>query len=307
MGIGQPAPVTGRPPRRARRTVPSRTRPSLSAAVLLVATGLLACGRSDGATPKPVAPGRGTVLAPAEDPLAAERAEAPLLGAMIDPAGTTLTLYALAPGRAPLAAGELAAAVARSDGAAVHVLVRRPEGGGTAAPASEPALCRIEHELHVLELALPGPLAGRPLVDDATGAVIAPMGREAVLRPAALPEGWRRLDERPLREGGAQVGWAQRYGGSDAGPTVSLTQRLAALGPLDRYQSNRTAVTVVPLRGTTATFSRQANWAATGLTWTEGGWTVGLDSSSPDGRQPPVDQAGLEAFAASLQVERRPG
>ena len=288
--------------------------PFVGGMLLALTVGLAACGGSDrvgdpapGGATDAATPGRGTAMATAVDPLAAERAEAPLLGALVDPAGVTLVLYALAPGGDPVASGELVAAVQGADASAVHVLVRRPtEAGGAAAvgaTAATGAVCRIEHDLHVVRLALPAPLGGRALIDDATGTVVAPMPQEAVLRPATLPAGWIRLDERPLREGGAQVGWAQRYGRTDAEPTVSLTQRLASLGPIDRYHAARTDGEAVPVRATSGTFSRQANWAATGLTWTEGAWTLGLDSSSPDGRQPPVDRAGLQSFAESLRSD----
>jgi hypothetical protein len=223
---------------------------------LALTAGLVGCARPDaGGDPMATGtdastPGSGTAMAAAVDPLAAERAEAPLLGALIDPAGVTLVLYAVAPGGDPVASGELLAGVQHADASAVHVLVRRPSGAVgaavAAAGAATGAVCRIEHDLHVVRLALPDPLGGRALIDDATGTVVAPMPQEAVLRPATLPAGWLRLDERPLREGGAQVGWAQRYGRTDAEPTVSLTQRLASLGPIDRYQADRSDVEAVP-------------------------------------------------------------
>lgn len=233
------------------------------------------------------------------DPLAEERAQAPLLGAGVSADGGALRLYVL--GDDPtVAAGSLTATFEDgTDPSAVRVLVRRVGGGAAAAPA---VVCRLAHDVHVLDITLDEPLDGRVLLDATNGSRIEPTAFDSILRPASLPEGWRLLDEHPLREGDRQRGWTQRYGVSDAAPTISVVQRLASLGPIERYEVDRTETASVPVRATLATWSRQGNWDATSLVWTEGQWTVALSSSSPDGRTPAHDQVALVGFAEGLRA-----
>ena len=117
--------------------------------------------------------------------------------------------------------------------------------------------------------------------------------------------GWRLLEERPLREGDRQTGWLQRYGTDPAAPGLSIIQRRAVLGPSERFGVDRVDRTEVPVRATTATWSRQADGKATALVWTESGWEVALTSAAGSGAGP-LDRATLEAFAASLR-SARPG
>ena len=233
------------------------------------------------------------------DPLAEQRAQAPLLGAGVSPDGEALRLYVL--GDDPtVAAGSLTATFEDgTDPSAMRVLVRRVGAGVPSAPA---VVCRLAHDVHVLDITLDEPLDGRVLLDATNGSRIEPTAFDSILRPASLPEGWRLLDEHPLREGDRQRGWTQRYGASDAEPTISVVQRLASLGPIERYEVDRAEQASVPVRATLATWSRQGNWDATSLVWTEGQWTVALSSSSPDGRMPAHDQAALVAFAEGLRA-----
>lgn len=247
---------------------------------------------------------------PGAPEIAERAATAPILGASVAVDGLTLELYAVPGGRrgdgsaGGLAAGDLVASSSPTE-RGVEVLLRRPgvsaaaaAGSGGAGPSA--AVCRIAHDLHVVRLGLSEPLGDGVVVDGATEVAIEPMPQGQILRPSPLPAGWVLLDEHPLREGDRQTGWAQRYGPSDSVATLSIVQRLAELGPTQRLQVGRDEMAVLALRGTEATWSRQANFSAASLVWVEGGYEVALSSSSPDGTEPPLSRQAMLDAAASL-------
>lgn len=278
---------------------PFRLRTATAVASAVATVALAGCGVRSA----PTATGTTASAVPAAasaDPLAEQRAQAPVLGAGVSADGTALRLYVLGDDPTMVAGSLTASFQPDADPGALRVLVRRLGG---AAPATPAVVCRLAHDVHVLDVRLAEPLGGRVLLDATNGSRIAPTTFDSILRPASLPEGWRLLDEQPLREGDRQAGWVQRYGLSDAVPTISVVQRLASLGPIERFEVDRAERETVAVRGATGTWSRQQNWDATGLVWTEGAWTVALSSSSTDGRSPAHDQATLVAFADAL----RPG
>lgn len=245
--------------------------------------------------------GTGTAGTQASAPL---RRDAPILGLSRSDDGTSLTLYVVSLDRS-LGPGDLVATQERAaDGVHLQVLQRGDRSAGGAAAAEGQLVCTIAHDVHVIRVPLDAPLGDAPVIDRSTGVRLTPIAESAVLRPSTLPAGWVLLEEQPLREGDAQTGWVQRYGTSDAAPSMSVVQRLASLGPNERFAVDRVHTTEVVVRGAVATWSRQGNWNATSLVWQEGGFEVALSSSSPDGVQPALDRQAMETFAAGLAPRR---
>lgn len=279
---------------RRRRTVPF----GIGAALLLSA--VVGCTGDDAG---PSAAPTTAVPTTAADPLAEKRAQAPILGALLDGDGRGLRLYVL--GRPEdYTAGSLTVELGPGTGTGpLRLLVRRADGA-SATPAG--LVCRLDHDLHVLDVALDRPLGARAVLDASNGSVLQPMDAPEVVRPGRLPDGWRLLDEHPLREADAQTGWTQRYGRSDAEATISVVQRRAELGVPERYAVDRAEVEAVTVGATVATWSRQANGTATALVWEQEGWVVALSSSSPDGTRPALGREELVAFAATMSAGSGP-
>ena len=221
--------------------------------------------------------------------------EPPVLGAALSEDGRTLTLYVVALGTEAVTAGSFALS-SSVEGEVVRVLVTKV---GTPAPPSG-LICRVQSRNHVLEVALAEPLGPRPVLDVASGAALTPMPQGEIFRPNQLPPGWYLVEERPLREGDRQTGWTQRYGPAADAAGLVLIQRLAALGPNERFSVDRVGEEKLALRETMATWSQQANWTDTSLVWTEGVWEVAISSWASDASPPVLDKAATVAFAVSL-------
>jgi len=304
----------GRSPRPGR----AATVAGLASALLLVSVAAGCGARSDGgdgggdggADGSVVSVATGPSVLPGAPEVAARSRLAPVLGATIAGDGRSVDLYAQPVGSGPATAGDLTARAEVRD-EAVEVVVERaaplqPAAPGVGGAAAPPVLCRLEQGLHVLRVPLPGGLGARPVRDLATGATLEPVPLADILRPGALTAGWRLLDERPLREADRQTGWLQRYGPDPAAPGVTVIQRRAALGPSERFAVGRVDRAEVPLRATTAVWSRQADGNAVSLVWTEAGWEVALTSSagpSAGSTVGPLDRSALEAFAVSLRPD----
>ena len=278
----------------------------MSALVLAVVAGCgPGSGGPDGGGESPVASAApGPSVLPGSPEVAARSRLAPVLGATVAGDGRSVELYAQPVGSGPATAGDLTArAEVRDD--AVEVVVERAPLPGRTAPgggpaADQPVLCRLEQGLHVLRVPLSGGLGARPVRDLATGATLEPVPLTEILRPGTVTAGWQLLDERPLREADRQTGWLQRYGPDPASPGVAIIQRRASLGPSERFAVGRIDRAEVPLRATTAVWSRQADGNATALVWTEAGWEVAVTSAAGSGSGP-LGRSALEAFAAALQ------
>lgn len=237
-----------------------------------------------------------TVVRPAAAAELARRSlEAPVLGATVSADGRTLELYALPLGTEPVPAGRLTV-VSEVGRDSVEVAVSKNEA---AAPA-DGAVCRVERQLHVLPVLLAEALGGRRVLDAASGAALTPMPRAEILRPRQLPAGWYLVEEWPLREGDRQTGWTQRYGPAADQAGLVVVQRSASLGPNERFAVDRVDAHDVSVRGTAGIWSRQSNWTATSLVWSEGGWEVALGSWASDASPPALDETATLAFAASL-------
>ena len=105
----------------------------------------------------------------------------------------------------------------------------------------------------------------------------------------------RHTAEELLQQGGWEVSGISRH-------PSNLPKGVKHVGAdlLDAKALKTALAPVEPTHVFITTWSRQANWNATSLVWTEGGWELALSSSSPDGVSPALDRSTMLAFAADL-------
>lgn len=139
---------------------------------------------------------------------------------------------------------------------------------------------------------LRAPLGSRRLVDGATGRALHWFGAQKMLRPSAIPEGYKLQDVTPLvtsLPAAATPGCRQDYQSPVA--TLSIIQSASPL-ELPRTDGGRPPATI-QVRGHTGFASSQA------ITWREAGYYVMIEAFPRTGNAPVVTTAALVAIADS--------